>query len=117
MESSVYVSGEFHRAGIAKGLYNSLFETLRLQGFYNVYAGTTLLNPPSVGFHQAMGFEPVGTYRNVGYEQGKWHDVKWWNLALQPYTDNPEPPTSIGELEGSSELDDALVAGRVDVSV
>jgi len=116
VESSVYVSEEFHRAGVAKGLYNSLFETLRLQGFYNVYAGTTLPNPPSVKFHRAMGFEPVGVYHNVGYKRGKWHDVKWWHLALQPHVDDPDPPTPIGELD-TSELNDALATGLVNISV
>lgn len=117
VESSVYVNDKYQRAGVAKGLYNSLFETLRLQGFYNVFAGITLPNPSSVGFHQAMGFEPVGVYRNVGYKQGKWHDVKWWHLALQPHTSDPDPPTPIGELEDTSELDDTVAAGHVDITV
>lgn len=116
VESSVYVREDHHRVGIATGLYHSLFETLRLQGFYNVYAGMTLPNAPSVRFHQAMGFEPVGVYRNVGYKRGKWRDVKWWHLRLQPHTTDPQPPTPIVELAGTPELQDALAAGVVDIT-
>jgi L-amino acid N-acyltransferase YncA len=117
VESSVYVSEESQRAGVAKGLYNSLFETLRLQGFYNVYAGTALPNPPSVEFHQAMGFEPVGVYRNVGHKQGEWHDVKWWCLTLQPHVSDPVPPTPVDKLLDSPELNDAVTTGLPDITI
>ncbi|MFW9262497.1 GNAT family N-acetyltransferase [Nostoc sp. CALU 546] len=38
VETSVYVSANYRRKGIAKALYTSLFKLLRLQGFYNVVA-------------------------------------------------------------------------------
>lgn len=117
VESSVYVSEESQRAGVAKGLYNSLFETLRLQGFYNVYAGTALPNPPSVEFHQAMGFEPVGVYQNVGHKQGEWHDVKWWHLILQPPVSDPVRPTPVDELVDTPELNDAVTTGLADITI
>ena len=117
VDSSVYVGEESQRAGVAKGLYNSLFKTLRLQGFYNVYAGTALPNPPSVKFHQAMGFEPVGIYRNVGHKNGEWHDVKWWHLTLQPHASDPVRPTLIDDLVDGSELNDAITTGLADITI
>ena len=42
----------------------------------------TLPNPGSVGLHAALGFEPVGTYRNIGFKLGRWHDVAWTQLIL-----------------------------------
>jgi phosphinothricin acetyltransferase len=45
-------------------------------------AGITLPNDASVGIHEALGFEPVGVYRNVGYKNGQWWDVGWWQLDL-----------------------------------
>jgi phosphinothricin acetyltransferase len=40
-----------------------------------------------------MGFEPVGTYRRIGWKAGAWHDVMWLQLELLPATDAapPEP--------------------------
>ena len=76
-DTSVYVRADARRGGIARALYASLFEILALQGYYNAYAGITLPNPASVGFHEAMGFTLVGVPQ-VGYKLGAWHDVGWW---------------------------------------
>jgi phosphinothricin acetyltransferase len=29
-----------------------------------------------------MGFEPVGTFRQVGFKLGRWVDVAYWQLVL-----------------------------------
>ncbi|MBN8823427.1 MULTISPECIES: arsinothricin resistance N-acetyltransferase ArsN1 family B [unclassified Spirosoma] len=95
VETSVYVHPDGHRKGIARQLYTNLFAYLRQQGYYNAYAGITLPNPKSEAFHQSMGFEPVGVYRNIGYKMGAWHSVAWFQLLLQPHQLNPPAPTSI----------------------
>lgn len=89
---TVYVDGSFHRAGIGRALYTSLFALLRLQGFYNVYGGITLPNDGSVGLHEAMGFRLVAMYREVGYKFSRWWDVGWWELELQPKPASPTDP-------------------------
>jgi phosphinothricin acetyltransferase len=57
-------------------------------------AGMTLPNDASVGLHRALGFEPVGTYRRIGFKHGAWHDVAWVQRALADGQDPPadEPP-------------------------
>jgi phosphinothricin acetyltransferase len=92
VDVSVYIQAQARRLGVGRALYTSLFKLLTLQGFYNCYAGITLPNPGSIGLHEALGFQPVGIYRRVGYKLGAWHDVGWWYLALRPATDAPEPP-------------------------
>ena len=86
---SAYIDADFHRRGLGRALYASLFALLRLQGFYNVYGGITLPNPGSVGLHETMGFRLVGVYRGIGYKMGRWHDVGWWHLELQPKPATP----------------------------
>ena len=49
----------------------------------------TLPNDASEGLHCALGFEPVGTYRRIGYKFGAWHDVAWTQRVL---ADGDEPP-------------------------
>ncbi len=49
-ECSVYVHADYRKKRIAATLYNALFELLKLQGFYKVYAVITVPNPQSVGF-------------------------------------------------------------------
>lgn len=111
VDVSVYVHARAHRMGIGRALYTSLFKILVLQGFYNAYAGITLPNAGSVGLHEAMGFQPVGVYRSVGYKLGAWHDVGRWHLALRPANTAPEPPLDLAKAIRSGGWDAALSAG------
>jgi phosphinothricin acetyltransferase len=70
--TSVYVHAQARRVGIGHALYASLFKILCLQGSVNAYARIALLNPGSVGWHEAIGFKPIGVYRDVGYKLGAW---------------------------------------------
>ena len=53
----------------------------------------TLPNEASVGLHRALGFEPVGTYRRIGWKHGAWHDVAWVQRSLGP--DGDAGPTRL----------------------
>ncbi len=98
VDVSVYIREGMRRTGIGRALYRSLFELLALQQFYNCYAGITLPNPGSVGLHEALGFQPVGIYRQVGYKMGAWHDVGWWQLSLPRHVSTPPAPTAFSKL-------------------
>jgi phosphinothricin acetyltransferase len=108
VDVSVYVDPSVQRRGLGRKLYSVLLEILRAQGYYNAYAGIALPNNASVGLHEALGFEPVGVYRNVGYKLGRWRDVGWWALALRRHDESPRPPRRFTELQGSTELEDLL---------
>lgn len=111
VDVSVYVHAEARRSGVGRALYRSLFALLTLQGFYHAYAGITLPNPASVGLHEALGFEPVGVYRAVGYKLGAWHDVGWWQLTLQAPVTSPEPPAHLSTVRASAAWHTALATG------
>jgi L-amino acid N-acyltransferase YncA len=103
VDVSAYVDTTSHRTGVGRALYTALFEILRLQGFVNAYAGITLPNPASEGFHRTLGFEPVGVYRRVGFKLGAWHDVVWLTLALGEHEADPRPPRSLIEVRAEAE--------------
>jgi phosphinothricin acetyltransferase len=96
VDTTVYVRQGRQRRGVGRALYTALLGVLPLQGYVNAYAGVTLPNPASVGLHTAMGFQPVGTYRRVGWKLGRWHDVAWFQrpLGAGPVDDGvpPAPP-------------------------
>jgi phosphinothricin acetyltransferase len=92
VDVSVYVHPTAHRSGLGRVLYTRLFELLRIQGFFNAYAGIALPNIASVGLHESLGFRPIGVYPEVGFKLGRWHDVGWWGLELQPKAAEPDPP-------------------------
>src|SRR5882672_10281327 len=99
VEPSVYVHDSFHRGGVGRGLYTSLFAILAAQGFVNAYAGITLPNARSVALHESMGFLPLAVYRGIGFKAGHWHDVGWWQIILHPHPASPEPPKSMAEVK------------------
>jgi len=111
VDASVYIHEDYRRLGIGRGLYASLFSILAAQGFYNAYAGITLPNPGSVALHEAVGFQPIGVYRHVGYKLGAWHDVGWWGLALRQDAASPDPPLSIATLQERAEWPALLSTG------
>lgn len=90
---SVYVRREHHRRGIGRALYRELLELLRRQGLWTICAGITLPNASSVALHEGLGFRLVGVYRRIGFKQGAWRDVGWWQLELAapPPGAPPEP--------------------------
>jgi L-amino acid N-acyltransferase YncA len=87
-EVSIYLAMGRRRTGGGRALYEALFERLAARGFRTFAAGMALPNDASAGLHRAMGFEPVGTYRRIGYKHGAWRDVAWMQLCL-PEGDNP----------------------------
>ena len=111
VETSVYVHHDFHRSGVARGLYTSLFAILAAQGFVNAYAGITLPNARSVALHEALGFLPLAVYRGIGFKAGHWHDVGWWQLILHPHPASPEPPKSMAEVKRHPEWEALVSAG------
>jgi L-amino acid N-acyltransferase YncA len=117
VDVTAYMGPGYRGAGIGRGLYTSLIKIVVLQGYYKAYAGITLPNPGSVGLHEAMGFEPVGVYRGVGYKLGSWHDVGWWQMSLQPEIVDPPAPRGILEIKESDAVQDALRTGQALVRV
>jgi L-amino acid N-acyltransferase YncA len=92
VEVSAYVDRNVHRSGIGRELYTELFDRLKRRGFRLLVAGITLPNDASVGIHEALGFEPVGVYKNVGYKNGEWWDVGWWQLDMGAPAGVPADP-------------------------
>lgn len=81
-EVSVYMAMEHRRAGGGRALYEALLDRLSRRGFHMAVAGMTLPNDASAAFHRAMGFQPVGTWKRIGFKDGAWHDVAWTQRPL-----------------------------------
>lgn len=112
VDTSVYIDDAHKRSGVGRGLYQSLFAILAPQGFFNAFAGIALPNPASVGLHEAMGFEKLGVYRNVGFKLGEWHDVGWWQLQLRPDERTPVAPLALADVQRRPEWDRMLASGE-----
>lgn len=115
--SSIYVSERARKKGVASALYHAMFGILKLQGYYNVFAGITLPNVASVGLHEALGFQPVGVYRAVGYRLGAWRDVGWWQYVLQEHGPEPVEPLSLTAAVDSPAWREILAAAQASIKV
>jgi phosphinothricin acetyltransferase len=91
-EVSVYLERGSSGRGGGRALYEALLAALRSRGYLMAVAGMTLPNPASEGFHRAMGFEPVGVYRRIGWKHGAWHDVAWTQKRLALGDEPPREP-------------------------
>jgi L-amino acid N-acyltransferase YncA len=92
-EVSVYLEPGRRRGGAGRALYEALFDRLAARGYRTAVAGMTLPNPASEGLHRALGFEPVGVWRRIGWKHGAWHDVAWVQRALAGGDDPPAEPS------------------------
>lgn len=115
VDFSVYIIPEYHRRNIGKALYFALFELLKLQGFYNAYAGITLPNVKSESLNESFGFKAIGVYHNVGYKLGSWHDVKWYELKIQEHIKPPVEPKSIDEISNTNEF--KIIIGKAEQTI
>ena len=91
-ECSVYVSEEAQQRGIATKLYLELFDQLKKQGFYNVYAFITYPHESSIRLHKKFGFREVGIFYKTGYKMGSWWDLMVMEKALRDFDAEPLKP-------------------------
>jgi L-amino acid N-acyltransferase YncA len=92
VETTIYLRPDACGRGLGAALYAPLLAILEAQGFTQAIAAITLPNEASVRLHERLGFQPAGTYRQVGWKLGAWHDVGLWQRALAPATTPPSEP-------------------------
>jgi len=81
-ENSVYVRKDCFGEGIGAALMRRLVDVAAANGFHTIIAGIAGENPASVRLHARLGFEVVGTEREVGYKFERWVDVTWMQKML-----------------------------------
>lgn len=98
VDVSAYIDERARRSGVGRALYERLTAILKRQGFHAAFAGIALPNDASVGLHEAVGFRPVGIYKEVGFKHGRWRDVGWWRLGLSDDISAPADPIAFAAL-------------------
>ncbi|MFL5833962.1 MAG: GNAT family N-acetyltransferase [Solirubrobacterales bacterium] len=93
---SVYIAEDARGEGVGRALYMALFERLRECGFRMACAGITLPNAASTRLHESLGFRQIGVNPEIGFKNGAWHDVGWFQLELAPAEKEDAPPRPIG---------------------
>ena len=97
-EATVYLNEAYYRRGIARVLYTALFTLMKEQGYHSIYVSILSTNESSVAFHRSMGFEDIGTFRNIGYKLGEWHSNIWMQLFLNEHHTEPALPLPVAAI-------------------
>jgi L-amino acid N-acyltransferase len=82
VEDSVYLTREHQGRGLGTQLLSTLIEGASDSGAHVMMACIEASNAPSVALHQRLGFELVGTAREVGRKFGRWLDLTMMRLQL-----------------------------------
>jgi phosphinothricin acetyltransferase len=75
VEDSVYVRRDQRGNGVGKLLLAELVELATSHGFHAMIARIVGGHEASIALHRSLGFEIVGTEREVGRKFGRWLDV------------------------------------------
>jgi L-amino acid N-acyltransferase YncA len=77
-ETSVYLAPGARGRGLGRALYDELLRRVDADGIHVCLAVIAQPNPASEALHAAVGFERVGTLREVGRKFDRWVDTAWW---------------------------------------
>jgi phosphinothricin acetyltransferase len=83
VEDSIYLAPEAVGRGLGRALLSAVLQACEAMGLRQVIAviGDSQ-NAASVGLHRALGFEPAGVGKSVGFKHGRWVDIVWMQKAL-----------------------------------
>ena len=83
VETTIYLATDATGAGIGKALYGRLLEILEAEaGVHRAYGGVAVPNEASIALHEALGFERVARFGEVGFKFERYWDVVWFERAL-----------------------------------
>lgn len=83
VETTIYLAPGSTDDGIGSALYGALIaELIADTRLHRAYGGIALPNDASVALHEKLGFEHVGTYREVGRKFDRYWDVAWFEKDL-----------------------------------
>ncbi len=92
-ETSIYLAPGARGRGLGRALYDELLARVDADGIHVCLAVIAQPNAASEALHAAVGFERVGTLREVGRKFDRWVDTAWWQRVHgQPDAGPPAAP-------------------------
>jgi phosphinothricin acetyltransferase len=84
VEHSVHVRADVRAAGIGRLLVGALVVRARELSKHVMIGGIDATNEASMRFHARLGFERVAHFKEVGHKFGRWLDLVFMQLNLDP---------------------------------
>tara|TARA_Y100000588_G_scaffold386004_1_gene480566 strand:+ start:1821 stop:2315 length:495 start_codon:yes stop_codon:yes gene_type:complete len=79
---AVYVETASRGMGLGTTLIEALVIEARQRELHTMLAAVDAANDASLRLHEKLGFKRVGTFREVGRKNGRWHDVVYLQRML-----------------------------------
>ncbi len=81
-EFSVYVHHEWHRRGVGRAIMTDLVSRARALQYHALVGGCCTESTAVISMLEAMGFDRVAHFREVGRKFDRWLDVVFLELVL-----------------------------------
>jgi L-amino acid N-acyltransferase YncA len=94
VEHSLHVSADARQQGVGRRILEALIERASAMDMHVTIAGIDSTNLASIALHQALGFEHVGTIREVGRKFGRWLDLTYMRKGLEHSASHFTPATA-----------------------
>lgn len=89
MELTVYLRHGRQRRGLGRALYAAVLDRLGQTDCHVALGVVALPNEASAALHRSLGFQQVAHLHEVGHKFGRWIDVGFWELKLNPRQEAP----------------------------
>lgn len=83
-EHTIMLAEDARGRGIGRALMAALEARARAAGLHVLVAAVSSANPGAVRFHERMGFDHAGTFREVGRKWDRWLDAVFLQKILDP---------------------------------
>lgn len=93
-ELSLFLAPGRTGRGLGSAAHAFIVDYARHQGFHALISGIVAGNAASVAMVTRSGFVPVGHFPEVGLKNGRWLDMTWYELLLEPLPAPPPDPHS-----------------------
>ncbi len=90
VEHSVYVRNDQRGKGLGPRLMQALIERARAGGKHVMVAAIESSNQASLRLHERLGFMTTGQMPQVGIKFGRWLDLTFMQLTLNPGAEPPQ---------------------------
>lgn len=90
VEHSVYVRNDQRGKGLGPRLMQALIERARTGGKHVMVAAIESSNQASLRLHERLGFSTTGQMPQVGIKFGRWLDLTFMQLTLNPGAEPPQ---------------------------
>lgn len=83
VEHSVHIRAGARGRGLGAKLVEALLVEAHKLGKHVMIAGVDAANHASLRFHERLGFEPVGHFREVGFKFNRWLDLVFLQRMIE----------------------------------